>query len=260
MTYLGVLLHSRVLKQSIAVVLAGIGLLVLCHVMPASAQAPAFELSIGQNGGPQYSGGIQLILFMTLLALIPSLLMLCTAFTRIVIVMTMMRQAVGVASLPPNQVLIALSMMLTFFVMAPTLENIYNKAWLPYSNQQINETVAFERATAPLKTFMLKQTQASDITWMSQLAGRPKPARVSDVPLYVVVPAFVMSEVKTALQFGFVILLPFLVIDMVVSSILVSMGMMFLPPMSISLPFKLILFVLVDGWRLITEALVLSFN
>lgn len=224
--------------------------------LPALAET-TFNLPTGPM---PMSGGIQLMIFLTLLTLIPAILIMSTAFTRIVIVMSMIRQAVGVPQLPPNQIVIGLSLILTFFVMSPTFDQVNKNALQPYLAKKINEQVAIDKAMQPLRMFMFKQTRQDDILLFAKLAKMKQPKKTSDVPTHVLLPAFAVSEMKTAFQFGFVIFLPFLVIDMVVSSILVSMGMLFLPPMTISLPFKLILFVLVDGWRLITESLISSFH
>jgi flagellar biosynthesis protein FliP len=203
------------------------------------------NIQIGQSGAAStsqsLSTGLQLLLFMTVLTMIPAILMMSTAFTRIVIVMSLMRQAIGTPQLPPNQIVIGLSLILTFFVMAPTFDQINQRALKPYLENQIPIEMALERASQPLRSFMFKQTSQEDIELFSQLAKLKTPKTTLDVPTYVLLPAFAMSELKTAFQFGFVVFLPFLVIDMVVSSILVSMGMLFLPPMTISLPFKLIL-------------------
>ena len=243
-------MNKNILKPLLAIGATGL------FALPAFAET-TFNLPTGPI---PLSGGIQLMIFLTLLTLIPAILIMSTAFTRIVIVMSMIRQAVGVPQLPPNQVVIGLSLILTFFVMSPTFETINKTALQPYLAKKMNEQVAIDKAMQPLRLFMFKQTRHDDIMLFAKLAKIQKPKKTIDIPTHVLLPAFAVSEMKTAFQFGFVIFLPFLVIDMVVSSILVSMGMLFLPPMSISLPFKLILFVLVDGWRLITESLISSFH
>lgn len=221
---------------------------------------PNLTVNIAGGAGGNVSTGIQIMILLTVLTLLPSLLIMCTAFTRIVIVMSMIRQAIGTPQLPPNQILVGLSLILTLFVMAPTFEKINNDALQPYLNNKIPQQVAFDRLQQPLRVFMFKQTGKEDIALFTKLAKLKKPRTTADVPTYVLLPAFAISEMKIAFQFGFVIFLPFIVIDMVVSSILVSMGMLFLPPMTISLPFKIILFVLVNGWELITESLVRGFR
>jgi flagellar biosynthetic protein FliP len=183
-----------------------------------------------------------------------------TAFTRIVIVLSLVRQAIGTPSLPPSQVIVSLAMILSFFVMAPTFEEVNQVAFQPFMKGRISVDVALEKAMEPMRLFMFKQTSEKDIALFTKLAKIKKPKTTKDVPTYVLLPSFIISELKTAFQLGFVLFLPFIVIDIVVSSILVSMGMMFLPPATISLPFKLILFVLVDGWHLIAQSLVLGFR
>jgi flagellar biosynthesis protein FliP len=183
-----------------------------------------------------------------------------TAFTRIVIVLSLVRHAIGSPTLPPNQVIVGLSLILTFFVMAPTFTQINNNALQPYLASKMPQEQALTQAIDPLRAFMFKQVDEKDVALFVKLAKMEKPKTTKDVPTYVLLPAFIISELKTAFQLGFIIFLPFLVIDIVVSSILVSMGMLFLPPITISMPFKIVLFVLVDGWHLITEALILGFS
>lgn len=227
---------------------------------PAGA-VPTLTLGVGQSGSPQdVSSTLQLLGMLTILSLAPSILMLMTAFTRIVIVLSFVRQALGTQVMPPNQVIIGLALFLSFFVMAPVANEVYTNAWVPYQAKAISSTQAFQRAEAPVRQFMFRQTRERDLALYVKLAKLPRPRVARDVPTYVLIPAFVTSELKTAFQIGFVIYLPFLIIDMVVASILMSMGMMMLPPIVISLPFKIILFVLVDGWNLLGRALVTSFG
>lgn len=222
---------------------------------------PTLDIKVGQASSPQdVSKGLQILILLTVLTLAPALLIMTTAFTRIVIVLSMVRHAVGSPTLPPNQVIVGLSLILTFFVMAPTFSEINTQALQPYLANKIPQQQALTQAMEPLRTFMFKQVDEKDVALFVKLAKIEQPKTQKDVPTYVLLPAFVISELKTAFQLGFVVFLPFLVIDVVVSSILVSMGMLFLPPITISLPFKIILFVLVDGWHLITEALVLGFR
>ena len=231
------------------------------------ATAPAFAqqggnlpLVIGQGaGGASYSVPIQTLLFFTALGFIPAVLLLMTAFTRIVIVLSLLRQALGTPAAPPNQVILGMSLFLTFFVMSPTLDKIYAEAYEPFSKNEIVFTEALKRGEVPLREFMLKQTRQADVQLFSKLAKLPEGVKGADVPLRVLVPAFVTSELKSAFQIGFLIFIPFLVIDMIVASVLMSLGMMMLPPNVVSLPFKLIFFVLVDGWRLVAGSLVQSF-
>jgi flagellar biosynthetic protein FliP len=222
---------------------------------------PSVNISVGEASNPaQVSQGLQVLIMLTILSVAPSILLLSTAFTRIVIVLSLIRQALGTPTLPPTQVLVSMALILSFFVMAPTFDKINKTAWEPYSKGAITQEAALERAVAPLRLFMFKQTNESDIGLFMKLAKLNKASTTNDVPTHVLLPAFIISELKTAFQLGFVIFLPFLIIDLVVSSILVSMGMMFLPPASIALPFKLILFVLVDGWHLLCQALVVGFR
>lgn len=237
---------------------------VLLTALPASATpVPVPNINIGLGGSDQpqdMAVTFQVIAMLTVLSLAPAILMLMTAFTRIVIVLSFVRQAIGTQVMPPNQVILGLSLFLTFFVMAPVANDIYTNAWEPLSHKAITQEVAFERAQAPLRQFMFKQTREKDLALFVKMSKIERPHVAKDVPTYVLVPAFVTSELKTAFQIGFVIYLPFLVIDMVVASILMSMGMMMLPPVVISLPFKIILFVMVDGWNLLSRALITSFN
>lgn len=226
---------------------------------PAIAQLELPRIPV--SGAPQdIAANLQLLLLLTVLSLAPAILLLMTAFTRIVIVLSFVRQAMGTQMMPPNQVIIGLAMFLTFFVMAPTLTEINSKAIQPYMGNQITQAQAFDRAQAPLRKFMFKQTRQKDLALFVHMAKLPRPRNMNDIPTWVLVPSFIISEIKTAFQIGFVIYLPFLVIDMIVSSLLMSMGMMMLPPVMISLPFKIILFVLVDGWHLLSRSLVASFQ
>jgi flagellar biosynthesis protein FliP len=227
----------------------------------AGVGLPTLDIKVGQSTSPQdVSKGLQILVLLTVLTLAPALLIMTTAFTRIVIVLSLVRHAIGSPTLPPNQVIVGLSLILTFFVMAPTFSEINTKALQPYLSSKMPQQQALTQAVDPLRTFMFKQVDEKDVALFVKLAKIQQPKTTKDVPTYVLLPAFVISELKTAFQLGFVVFLPFLVIDIVVSSILVSMGMLFLPPVSISLPFKIVLFVLIDGWRLITEALVMGFH
>ncbi|MFO1253022.1 flagellar type III secretion system pore protein FliP [Inhella sp.] len=218
-------------------------------------------LLVGQGaGGTSYSVPIQTLLFFTALGFLPAVILMMTGFTRIAIVLSLMRQALGTQSAPPNQVIIGLSLFLTFFVMSPTLDRVYNEAWLPYSTGQIAFPEALDKAQAPMRGFMLKQTRQSDLALFSRLGKVDPSIKPEQVPFSVLVPAFVTSELKTAFQIGFLIFIPFLVIDMIVASVLMSLGMMMLSPVLVALPFKLMLFVLADGWNLLIGSLAASFN
>jgi flagellar biosynthetic protein FliP len=244
-------------RVTLAALAAGLGL----AAIGASAQGlPAVTSTPGAGGAQTYSLTIQTLLFLTALTFIPAAVLMMTAFTRIVIVLSLLRQAIGTLQAPPNQVLIGLALFLTFFVMAPAFEKAYRDAYLPFSQNQIDLMTAAERGVAPFRDFMLKQTRESDLALFVRLSNTPPLQGPEEVPLKVLVPAFIISELKTAFQIGFVIFIPFLVIDMVVASVLMSMGMMMLSPVIISLPFKLMLFVVVDGWNLLIGSLVRSFQ
>lgn len=222
---------------------------------------PTVDIKVGSATNPQeVSKGLQILVLLTVLTLAPAILVMGTAFTRIVIVLSLVRQAIGTPQLPPSQVIIGLSLILTFFVMSPTFTKMNNEALQPYLKGTMAQEEALTKAMTPVRTFMFKQTAPRDLELFMSLAKLKKPKNRGDVPTYVLLPAFTISELKTAFQLGFIIFLPFLIIDMVVSSVLVSMGMMFLPPATISLPFKLVLFVLVDGWHLISQSLVAGFG
>ena len=242
------------------VLTAGLGLVTFCGAAWAQTQGSNLPLVIGQGpGGTSYSVPIQTLLFFTALGFIPAVLLLMTAFTRIVIVLSLMRQAIGTPAAPPNQVIVGLSLFLTFFVMSPTLDKVYTQAWEPYSKNEIGFDVALQRGAVPMREFMLKQTRQSDVQLYSRLAKLPDNVKAEDLPLRVLVPAFVTSELKSAFQIGFLIFIPFLVIDMIVASVLMSLGMMMLSPVLVALPFKLMLFVLADGWNLLLGSLAASF-
>ncbi len=227
----------------------------------APLAAPGVTLTIDSASQPeQVTTGVQLLVLMTILSLAPAILILATSFTRIVIVLSMLRSAIGTPSLPPNQVIIGLSLLLTFFIMAPVYEQIDQNAMQPYLSQQIDQETAWQRAQTPLRNFMFAQTRDKDIQLFLELGKEPQPTTLDDIPTLALFPAFVISELRTAFTMGFVIYIPFLVIDLVVSSVLLSMGMMMLPPSLVSLPFKLLLFVMVDGWYLLVQSLVLSFS
>jgi flagellar biosynthetic protein FliP len=243
---------------------AAAALLVLVAVAMADAQTvalPKLTLEATEARSPQeVSTAVQILVALTVLSVAPAILLMVTSFTRIVIVLSLLRQAIGIQQLPPNQVVIGLSLFLTIFVMAPVGQEMHRVAVQPYLDKKLSQTDAFTKALDPLRAFMLRQTRQSDLALMVQLGRIPQPRTPADLPTHVLVPAYALSEVKTAFQMGFVLFLPFLVIDMVVASILMSMGMMMLPPVMISLPFKLLLFVLADGWNLVIRALVAGYR
>ncbi len=238
------------------------GLLVLAGPAIAFAQAPgvpAFTSTAGPGGVTNYSLSLQTLLLLTALTFLPAVLLMMTGFTRIIIVLSLLRQALGTQSSPPNQVLVGLAMFLTFFVMGPVFDKVYEEAYQPFAANRITMDQALEKGSAPLKAFMMKQTREADLALFVKLSNSPQLNGPEDVPLRVLVPAFVTSELKTAFQIGFAIFIPFLIIDMVVASVLMSMGMMMVSPALVALPFKLMLFVLVDGWHLLVGSLAESF-
>ena len=227
----------------------------------AAAQAlPALTSTPAAGGGTQWSLSIQTLLLLTGLTFLPALLLMMTSFTRIIIVLSLLRQAIGTQSAPPNQVLVGLSLLLTFFIMAPVADKIYTDAYLPLAENKIGFMEALDRGALPLRGFMIKQTREPDLALFTKIAKQPKPASADQIPMRVLIPAFVTSELKTAFQIGFIVFIPFLIIDMVVASMLMSMGMMMMSPVMVALPFKLMLFVMVDGWHLVIGALVQSFG
>jgi flagellar biosynthetic protein FliP len=235
--------------------------LFLLAPLPVLAQAlPALTSTPAGAGGTQYSLSIQTLLLLTSLSFLPAMVLMMTCFTRIIIVMSLLRHAMGTQTSPPNQVMVGLSLFLTFFIMSPVADKVYTEAWLPLSENRITFNEAIDKATVPVKAFMLKQIREPDLNLFSKLAKTPRVEKAEDLPMRVVIPAFVTSELKTAFQIGFIVFIPFLIIDMVVASVLMSMGMMMMSPAIVSLPFKIMLFVLVDGWNLIISSLVQSFG
>ena len=212
------------------------------------------------GGGTQWSLSIQTLVMLTSLSFLPAIVLMMTSFTRVVIVLSLMRHALGTQTSPPNQVIIGLSLFLTFFIMSPVLDKIYTDAYVPLSENKITFTEALDRGAVPLRGFMLKQTRQDDLALFTKIARQPKPANANEIPMRVLIPAFVTSELKTAFQIGFIIFIPFLIIDMVVASVLMSMGMMMMSPVIVALPFKIMLFVLADGWTLLIGSLVQSFG
>ena len=239
-------------------VLAGL----FISILPSSAAMTLPNINIGltnANTPQDFTNGLQILIWLTILSLAPSILIMTTCFVRLVVVLALTRQAMGAGTLPPNQVITSLALILTFFIMAPTFNEINEKALQPYMKNQITQQVALDRGIEPIRNFMFKQTHEKELALFVRMAKIEKPKNIKDVPTYVLLPSFILSELKTAFTIGFVVYLPFLVIDIVVSSVLVSMGMMFLPPSMVALPFKLIMFVMVDGWYLIVRSLVESF-
>lgn len=227
----------------------------------AALPLPSIQIGIGDTDDPgEIAVTLQIIALLTILSLAPAILILMTSFTRLVVVFHFLRQAIGTQQSPPNQVLVGLSLFITFFVMSPVWQHVYGDALRPFLDKEASYVEAFERAKVPVRKFMLQNTREKDIALFARTAQVERPFAKTDIPLLVLIPAFVISELKTAFIIGFVLYVPFLVIDMVVASVLLSMGMMMLPPIMISLPFKLMLFVLVDGWNLVVGSLVNSFG
>lgn len=236
----------------------------LLLVLPALAFAqqaglPAVTSSPAPGGGQTYTLSIQTMLLLTALSMLPAALLMMTSFTRIIIVLSLLRQALGTQTAPPNQVLVGLALFLTLFVMGPVFDKIYTDAYVPLQDNKITMMQALDKGVAPLKTFMMKQTRQSDLAMYVRISNNSQLNGPEDVPLRVLIPAFITSELKTAFQISFAIFIPFLIIDMVVASVLMSMGMMMVSPAIVSLPFKLMLFVLVDGWQLLIGSLAQSF-
>jgi flagellar biosynthetic protein FliP len=234
----------------------------LILIQPASAQSlpsQPLQLNIAGAQSGDLAIPLKILLLLTLLTFIPAILMAMTSFVRIVVVLSLLRQALGTQQMPPNQVLIGLALFLTFFIMQPVGTQIHQQVIQPYLAEQINTETALQKALVPLRGFMLAQTREKDLQLFIQLGKYPRPATPDDVPIAALMPAFVISELKTGFEIGFLLYMPFLILDLVVSSILLSMGMMMLPPVLISLPFKIMLFVLVDGWNLIVGSLARSF-
>ncbi len=234
-------------------------LLLICLLLPALGLAQTEPLVVTGAAGESFSLSLQILVLMTLLTLLPAAILSTTAFVRIIIVLSILRQALGTAQTPPNQVLLGVALFLTFFIMTPVIDSVYADAAKPYMDDEISAEVAFTRAVTPLREFMLNQTRESDLELFARIGQRTDITTVEEIPLSIVVSGFMVSELKTAFQIGFLVFIPFLVIDLVVSSVLMSMGMMMLSPMLISLPFKIMLFVLVDGWALVLGTLASSF-
>lgn len=247
-------------KWWISIVTAALGAMLLQSHAFAANPLPNVDISIGDGSEEPGTSALSLLLLITVLSIAPAILVLMTSFTRIVIVLGFVRTSLGTQQMPPNQVLIGLAMFLTFFIMAPTFSQVNEVALQPYLKGEITQTVALEKAADPMKKFMVSHTREKDLLLFLNYTKTEKPEKYQDIPITVLVPAYAISELKTAFQMGFMIFIPFLVIDMIVSSTLMAMGMMMLPPVMISLPFKLLLFVLVDGWYLIVKSLLLSFN
>ena len=258
-------MHSQPVTR-IGLVFIGIGLIIGCLVLSSPAwgeplAVPSITMSLpdGEQEPARVATVIQLIFLLTILSLAPAVLIMLTSFTRIVVVLSLLRQAMGTQQVPGNQIIIGLALFLTFFIMMPVWNQVNTGALQPYMNEEISQKKALDITAGAVKQFMLKQTREKDLALFTKISKSEKPRTPQDIGLTVMIPAFVISELKTAFQIGFMIYIPFLILDMVVASVLLSMGMMMLPPIMVSLPFKLLLFVLVDGWYLVVGSLVRSF-
>ena len=248
-----------------SIILLLVALIIPTDVLAEPFRLPDLRFEINQPDGAQQNGedlvlSLRILLLLTVLSLAPAILVMLTSFTRIIIVFSIIRSALAIRQMPPNQVLIGLALFLTVFIMAPVWQEVNEDALQPYINQEISTEDAYQKGIEPLRGFMFKHTQEKDLALFVDMAKLARPNNRNDVPTYVLIPAFVISEIKTAFQIGFMIYIPFLMIDMIVASILMSMGMLMLPPVMISIPFKILLFVLVDGWYLIIESLIKTFN
>lgn len=253
------------MKNKVLIVTLLLALWSVFAVTVASAEPvdpiPNIDIQIGgESGSAAGTSSLSLILIITVLSVAPAILILMTSFTRIVIVLGFVRSSLGTNQMPPNQVLVGLALFMTLFVMSPTLSTVNEVALQPYIKGEITQTEALDKAAVPMKEFMYKHTRDKDLQLFMSYTKTERPESYEDIPLTVLVPAYAISELKTAFQMGFMIFIPFLIIDMVISSVLMSMGMMMLPPVMISLPFKILLFVLVDGWYLVVKSLLVSFN
>jgi flagellar biosynthetic protein FliP len=237
-----------------------LSLLLLPALSLAAPGLPALQVTTDPSGGQSYTLSLQILLVMTALTLLPAALLAMTSFTRIIIVLALLRQALGTGQTPSSQILVGMALFMTFFVMSPVFDHVYQEAVKPYMEDRVSASEALQKSEIPLRQFMLAQTRENDLNMFAAMAEHKDFASADDIPFSILLPSFVTSELKTAFQIGFVIFIPFLVIDLVVASVLMSMGMMMLSPMIISLPFKIMLFVLVDGWTLVVGTLVQSFR
>ena len=259
------MLKARISTPSRTLVLLAVclALILMTGTMVHAQEVPdnaLFSVQVADGDNPaQTSVVLQIFLLLTVLSLAPAILIMVTSFTRMAIVLSVLRQAIGTQSMPPNQVVIGLALFLTFFIMTPVWQTVHQEALTPYLESQISQQEALTRAMKPVREFMFKQTREKDLAMLMEIAKSPRPKTIADVPTTVLIPSFIISELKTAFQMAFMLYVPFLIIDMVVASVLLSMGMMMLPPVMISLPFKLMLFVLADGWHLIIGSLVKGF-
>jgi flagellar biosynthetic protein FliP len=250
------------MKSPVLLIAVFCALIVLLAPYDTSAQTiPKISIELDEADSPQdFSVALQILLLLTVLTLAPAIIILLTSFVRIIVVFSFLRQAVGTHQMPPNQLLIGLALVITIFIMAPTIERINQEAIQPYLKGEVDQQVAFDMGIKPIREFMLQQVREKDLALFVSLANIKQPETPDDLPTHVIIPGFVISELRIAFQIGFILYIPFLVIDMVVASVLMSMGMLMLPPIMVSLPFKILLFVLVDGWYLIVKSVVSSFH
>lgn len=254
---------KKVIKVTVAIFVVAVLALLIGKRALAATDIPIPSISIGAKSSSnpkEVASSLQILFLLTILSLAPAILVMTTAFTRIIVVLGFVRNALSTQQTPPNQVLIGLALFLTLFIMVPTWQQVNDQALQPYVNGKITQAQAIDKGMKPVRTFMFKQTREKDLALFVNLAKIKRPKTYNDVPTYVLIPAYTISELKTAFQIGFVIFIPFIVIDMVVASALMSMGMLMLPPMMISLPFKILLFIMVDGWSLVVRSLVMSFH
>ena len=248
-------------ERTVPVLLGAFLVLIFFPDITAAVALPTITLGVDEAESPkQISNALQVLFILTVFSVAPAILLMTTCFTRIVIVLGFVRQAMGTQNMPPTQVILGLSLFLSFFIMSPTLDRINQEALQPYLAEQISQPVALEKALEPMRDFMLSQVREEELILLTEITMKTEPVEKEDIPTLTLIPAFMLSELKRAFQMGFMIYIPFLVIDMIVASVLMSMGMMMLPPVIISMPFKLLLFVLVDGWNLVVGSLIKSFG
>jgi flagellar biosynthetic protein FliP len=252
--------NRRLYRLTLLCATASIVITLIASVDAVAQGLPKIAVEVTESEDPQdLSVTLQIVLLLTILTLAPSIVMMLTSFTRIVVVLSFVRQAIGTHQMPPAQLIVGLSLILTIFIMAPVINEVHKNAIKPYLDGEITQEKTYENAVKPIREFMLKQTREKDIALFVKFSGMERPQNAADLPIWVLIPGFIISELRIAFQIAFVVFIPFLVIDMVVASVLMSMGMMMLPPIMVALPFKVLLFVLVDGWYLIVSSLVSSF-
>jgi len=249
------------MKKTVLVMLLFAFVLLLSPNISFGQSMPKISIQLDKADSPEdVSVGLQILLLLTVLTLAPAIIILLTSFVRIIVVFSFLRQAIGTHQMPPNQLLVGLALILTAFIMAPTIEKINQEALQPYLKGEMSQKEAFDTGLKPIREFMLRQVREKDLALFVSMANIPQPETPEDIPTHLIIPGFIISELRIAFQIGFILYIPFLVIDMVVASVLMSMGMLMLPPVMVSLPFKILLFVLIDGWYLIVKSLVASFH